>query len=281
VDNTIGYWSAQKPQYIQYSVFEIVCVTYSSLLFAVTASGFAIYGILLIRKFTKMSTSRSQLLKRTLKMVAFTSSISIFCLLGRSAVLVAQMFVESMETKWYTIVCYHLLGEIVPLTLLIYILNLMTSHHGVVVDRLQKHHQTSRMVDPMFIHSPIPNTTANNNNNNNDWIIIDSKKPQRKMSQNRPVAISNNRIIESTRRYSSNTPAYPSLLRYSPQRHQISTTFNYGDNIGPYQIQHQQQQKQTQSLDSHSVAAMQRNDSQSTIQTYTDTSYYDESDADE
>lgn len=270
-----------KIQNNKYSKFEILSVSYSAFLFLLAALGIALYGSLIIRNLNRMLTSDSNLVRKTIRIVFLVSSISIFCLIGRAVVIIVQIFVLDMETKWYTIVTYYLCGEMIPLSLLIYILNLMTSQQRITISRLynQQHRKKMETRKPVFIHQPSAhnifrnhssldyypkyhsyNQVLNDKGNNGTMIPISTQRPANNIDTNR-------------RPFSANMRACHSLLRYSPQSHQISGTYNVDDSISGQLPKDQATNAKKKNSDIAHVVHLKRTDSQSSIQTCTESDY--------
>ncbi|KAG2373310.1 hypothetical protein C9374_012299 [Naegleria lovaniensis] len=108
-----------------YSAIEIVAVSVPTVLFIICALLVIILGITLFRRHLKnyrASSSRNIVSLYTIIYVSVVTLTDFIVLLGRAGLLIAQMFLSWLETKWQTILCYYSLGEIIPLLVLNYAL---------------------------------------------------------------------------------------------------------------------------------------------------------------
>lgn len=128
-----------------YSTIEIVAVAVPTVLFIICAILVIILGITLFRRHLKnyrASSSRNIVSLYTIIYVSVVTLTDFVVLLGRAGLLIAQMFLSWLETKWQTILCYYSLGEIIPLLILNYALYKMgtlsilhSSHHAEVEEK--------------------------------------------------------------------------------------------------------------------------------------------------
>lgn len=256
-----------QPSLRHYSTYEIVSVVYLSALFMLTALSIAIYGSALIVRYNRMA--QSELVRRTVRTTVIVTTISTLCLLSRAAVLTVQMFVVTLETRWFTIVSYYILGEIIPLSLLVYLLNTATKQQSTMVTRLNqqtKEHVKKTFSDPVFITGSSSNessTTDLSHKGSHSDVVSNRVLHNQRLS----VPSSINTANKSRRSYSSHTPCYPSMLRYSPTKHQISVAYNYGDNCY-YQ--------QGANNSPHNNNRLKSDESQSSIQTTSESQFSDE-----
>ncbi|EFC44806.1 predicted protein [Naegleria gruberi] len=112
-----------------YTAIEIVAVSIPTLLFIGCALLIFILGLILLRKYYKNYRTFSNV--SALYIILYISIVTvtdIIVLIGRSSVLIAQIFLSWLETQWITIFCYFSIGEVIPLIILNFALWKMSSN---------------------------------------------------------------------------------------------------------------------------------------------------------
>ena len=113
-----------------YTPIEIISVSVPTILFMVCALLVIVLGIIILRRHIKTYATfsvRNLHVIQTMLYVLLVTLTDVVVLIGRSGVLIAQIFYSWLETRWETILCYYLFGEIIPLLILNFTLYRMGS----------------------------------------------------------------------------------------------------------------------------------------------------------
>jgi hypothetical protein len=195
-----------KEVHKEYSIFEILIVSYTAALFLTCGAVMSFYGWRLYRNYNQQNGCVA---KQTAHQILFIMVVTCSCLFVRGFMILLQIFVPVVEHLWYVICFYYIVGELLPLSLLLYVLQQLARHQGEILQRCRSIEQQAIHVDTIKQHP--------------------RKKQQIDHVDERSSLLHsvNSRADAIERRSFFPVSSVPSQLHYSAENHQIQLIADY------------------------------------------------------